>query len=218
MKLNFISADTKDVLEIISKHKFINKFILVGGTALSIQLGHRLSEDLDFIYDGEFLDSDSIKKFVDKNFKGRYKLIKQDDEHQLDFIINDVKVTFFTSGSVLIPFKVIDYSEKFGNVNVASVEIISILKLNALAQRNTIRDYYDLYYIAKNVIPLEKIFIKSRELLTHLSDITYSETITYVDDLKENSISGHLEPKEKVSKIEIAEYFTKEIKKIIKNK
>ncbi len=81
-----------------------------------------------------------------------------------------------------------------------------------LAQRNTIRDYYDLYYIAKNILSLEKIFEISRTLL-NISDITYSETIVYVDDIKEESISDHLSPKENVTKFEIAEFFTKELKK-----
>ena len=214
-KLDFISDKTRNVLEKISIEKFIEKFTLVGGTALSVQIEHRLSEDLDFMFDGEILDSNSIKKFIDKIFRGSYKLIKQDNDHQLDFIINEVKVTFFTNSAVSIQFAVKDYSEKFGNVNIATPLIISILKLNAIAQRNTIRDYYDLYYIAKNIVPLKTIFDKSRELLPHISDITYTETIIYTEDLIETNVSDHLKPKENVSKSDISDYFINEIKKII---
>jgi len=214
-KLDFISDKTRNVLEKISSEKFIDKFTLVGETALSVQIEHRLSEDLDFMLDGEFLDSNSIKKFIDKIFRGSYKLIKQDNDHQLDFIINEVKVTFFTSSAVSIQFAVKDYSEKFGNVNIATPLIISILKLNAIAQRNTIRDYYDLYYIAKNIVPLKAIFDKSRELLPHISDITYTETIIYTEDLIETNVSDYLKPKENVSKSDISDYFTNEIKKIL---
>lgn len=214
-KLDFITDKTRTVLEKISEEKFIDKFTLVGGTALSVQIEHRLSEDLDFMLDGEFLDSNSIKKFVDKIFRGSYKLIKQDNDHQLDFIINEVKVTFFTSSAVSIPFQVKEYSKRFGNVNIASPLIISILKLNAIAQRNTIRDYYDLYFIAKNIVPLKTIFDKSRELLPNIADITYSETIIYTEDLIESNVSEHLKPKENVSKSDISDYFTSEIKKIL---
>jgi len=213
--LDYISDNTRTVLEKISKEKFIDKFTLVGGTALSLQIEHRLSEDLDFIFDGEHLDSSSIKKFVDKIFRGSYKLIKQDNDHQLDFIINEVKVTFFTSNAVFISFRVRDYSEKFGNVSIATPLIISILKLNAIAQRNTIRDYYDLYFISKNIVPLKVIFEKSKELLPHIADITYSETIIYTEDLIETNVLEHLKAKENISKSEISEYFTNEIKKII---
>ncbi len=100
MKFDFITDNTKSLIDKFAGEKFINKFTLVGGTALSIQTEHRLSEDLDFIIDSEFLDSNSIKKFIDKKFKGRYKLIKQDNDHQLDFLIDEVKVTFFTNDAV----------------------------------------------------------------------------------------------------------------------
>ena len=214
-KFDFISDKTRNVLEKLSIEKFIDKFTLVGGTALSVLIEHRLSEDLDFILDGEHLDSSSIKKFSDKIFRGSYKLIKQDNDHQLDFIINEVKVTFFTSNAVSISFRVRDYSEKLGNVSIATPLIISILKLNAIAQRNTIRDYYDLYFISKNIVPFKVIFEKSKELLPHIADITYSETIIYTEDLIETNVSEHLKAKENISKSEISEYFTNEIKKII---
>ena len=42
----------------------ISKFTLVGGTALSLQLCHRLSEDLAFIFDGESLNMTWIKSTV----------------------------------------------------------------------------------------------------------------------------------------------------------
>jgi len=214
-KFDFISDKTRNVLEKLSIEKFIDKFTLLGGTALSVLIEHRLSEDLDFILDGEHLDSSSIKKFSDKIFRGSYKLIKQDNDHQLDFIINEVKVTFFTSNAVSISFRVRDYSEKLGNVSIATPLIISILKLNAIAQRNTIRDYYDLYFISKNIVPFKVIFEKSKELLPHIADITYSETIIYTEDLIETNVSEHLKAKENISKSEISEYFTNEIKKII---
>ncbi|MEZ4692188.1 MAG: hypothetical protein R3A12_19340 [Ignavibacteria bacterium] len=69
-----------------------------------------------------------------------------------------------------------------------------------------------------NVIPLENIIKKSKERLPNTADITYSETI-YIDDLTEDSIQDHMFPKENVNKKQIADFFTKELKKILnKNK
>lgn len=218
MHLEFISENTRDVFNKLSDEKFLNDYTLVGGTALSLQLRHRLSEDLDFIYDGDFLKSSLIKKFVDKKFKGSYKIIRQDNDHQLDFIINDVKVTFFTNDSIMISFNVKDHSVKYRQTNVATPEIIAVMKVNALSQRNTIRDYYDLYYISKKLIPLTKIFEKCRLLIPNISEITYSETIIFVEDIKEESISDHLCPEENISKYEIVKFFIREIKNIYNNK
>lgn len=215
INLDNISENTRNVFELLSQQKFISNFTLVGGTALSLQLGHRLSEDLDFIFDGKFLDSGSIIKFIKSVFKEDYKIIKQENDHQIDFIIKDIKVTFFTNDAVSIPFNVREYSTLYENINIAGVEIISVMKINALAQRNTMRDYYDLYYIAKNVIPLESIIKSSKEKLKNIADITYSETIVYTDDIPEDSISDHLLPKEFVTKKQIADFLTEELKKIL---
>jgi len=40
---------TKKVIESVSKMESIRPYILVGGTALSLQIANRLSEDLDFM-------------------------------------------------------------------------------------------------------------------------------------------------------------------------
>lgn len=61
---------TKKVIESISGMESIRPYILVGGTALSLQIANRLSEDLDFMrwqqYNGEKMDVDikSIRKEV----------------------------------------------------------------------------------------------------------------------------------------------------------
>jgi len=218
--LNFekITEKTRLVFDKLAEDKFLNDYTLVGGSALSLRIEHRLSEDLDFMYYDEFLDSKIIRKFIDKKFNGRYKLLKQDDDHQLDFLIEDVKVTFFSAGAVSIGFDIRKYSEKYNQTNIASTEIISVLKINAISQRNTIRDYYDLYFITKYFIPLKKIFDLSKKLLPNLSDITYNETIIYCDDIDEESIDMHLKPTENIDKYQISGFFKNQIKEIFNNK
>ena len=43
-----LTPSTKEVFETVSKLECIKNLILCGGTGISIQLNHRLSEDLDF--------------------------------------------------------------------------------------------------------------------------------------------------------------------------
>ena len=208
-----IPEDTAILFERFAGLAFMQKFTLVGGTALSLQLGHRQSEDLDFLFDGEKIPATSIKRAIAKAFPD-YKLIREDKEYQLDFLINRVKVTFFSTGAVLIPFVVREYSQKHRNLNIAQTDIIAVLKMATLAQRNTIRDYYDLYFIAKHLIPLQQIIERSKTMLPNISAITYTETIIYTDDLPENSIAGHLHPKEVVTKEQIASFFIEELKRL----
>lgn len=114
----------------------------------------------------------------------------------------------------MVPFKVKDFSKKYQNINIAGIEIIAVLKMATISQRNTIRDYYDLYFIAKHVIPLIQIIEQSKKMLPNISAITYTETIIYTRDIPENSIENHLNPKEIVTKEQISDFFIEELKKI----
>ena len=214
--LQYMPVNTKVVFDKLLETTFIKDYTLVGGTALSLQIKHRLSEDLDFIFDGETLNTNKIKRNIARLFKN-FRIIQQDDNYQIDFIIEETKVTFFSTGAILVPFLVKEFSFNYHNINIADIQTITALKFAAIAQRNTIRDYYDLYFIAKYHISLEKMINKTKELLPNISPITYTETLTYNKDIAENDLSNHLSPKENLTKEEISEYFVKELKKIIHN-
>ena len=213
INLTYIPPKTAELFAKFADLSFIRKFTLVDGTALSLQLGHRQSEDLDFIYDGEKIPTVTIKRQIAKEFSD-YRLIREDKDYQLDFLIEQVKVTFFSSGAVLVPFAVMKFSEKYQNINIANINIIAVLKMATLSQRNTIRDYYDLYFIVRYVLPLSEIIEQSKKMLPNISAITYTETIIYTRDLLENSIEYHLNPKEVVTKEEISAFFIEELKKL----
>jgi len=213
LDLTNLPSTTSLLFQKLAKEKYMNRFSLVGGSALALQLGHRQSEDLDFVFDGEKIESISIKRFIARLFP-EYRLIREEAGYQLDFLVNGVKLTFFSTGAVLIPFAVKEHTFQNENVNITSVAIIATLKLATISQRCTIRDYYDLYYIARNILPLSEIYQSTKLLIPNLSPITYSETIVYTKDIPENSISDHLFPKERVTKTQIAEYFIEEIKKM----
>lgn len=217
LNLNFsMPKNTSEVFHEISNLEFINKFTLIGGTALSIRIKHRLSEDLDFIIDKETINNTLIKREIRKSFSD-YKLIRDDKDYQLDFIINNCKVTFIATGTISIPFKIKKYSTKHRYINIATISIIAVLKLSALAQRNTIRDYYDLYCIAKYHINLKEIIKNTQQLNPNLSPITYTETLSYTKDIVENNIENYLNPKESMTKQELGEYFSVALRKIYDN-
>ncbi len=48
LRRDFVPARTAAVFDALCKNPLMSGFILIGGTALSLQIGHRLSEDLDF--------------------------------------------------------------------------------------------------------------------------------------------------------------------------
>lgn len=211
--INYMPENTLRVFQLLKSQAFISNFTLVGGTALAIQIKHRLSEDLDFVFDGEELNINLIKRNLNKLFP-HHRIIRQDHNLQIDVLINKVKVTFFSTGAVAIPFNVREHSFAEEKLNIARAKAIAALKFSAVAQRNTIRDYYDLYCLSHYHFPLLELITFTKQLLPNLSPITYSETLVYVKDIEEQDISSHLSPAEIVSKDQIAAYFTQELKKI----
>ena len=211
--LQFIPSKTFLVLDKLSESRFIKDYTLVGGTALAIQLEHRMSEYLDFVIDAEKLNIQAIKRNIAKLFPD-HKIIRQEAPWQIDFIINTVKVTFFPTGAVAIPFKINQHAIRFKNLAVCKAKIIASLKMATIAERNTIRDYYDLYILTKYHYSLKEIILKTKQLIPNLSPITYTETLIYTKDIEEQSIDSHLMPAENITKEQIADFFVDQLRKI----
>jgi hypothetical protein len=91
---------------------------------------------------------------------------------------------------------------------------IASLKMAAIAQRNTIRDYYDLYTLVKNHFSLKEIIYQTKTLIPNLSPITYTETLIYTNDIEEPSLGNHFMPNEVVTKDDMAAFFIHEIRRI----
>ena len=78
--------------KVFTKLSYFSDFYLVGGTALALQLGHRISEDFDF-----FRDKELDKKFISKaykTFKNRQLKISFRHSEQINFIADSVKFNF----------------------------------------------------------------------------------------------------------------------------
>jgi hypothetical protein len=81
LNYDYLSPDTKELLLTLREQKWIEPFILVGGSALTIQIAHRQSEDLDFILDSEYLELNYLKRSIHKLSSGSYRIIKIDDPY-----------------------------------------------------------------------------------------------------------------------------------------
>jgi predicted nucleotidyltransferase component of viral defense system len=207
--LNCLSPKTNELLlKIVQKCDFLNKYVLVGGSALALHLCHRKSEDLDFFTYEDNFDKKEIYDFI-KHFSQK-EILNQTNE-QIDLLLDGVKVTFFNAKwSFLKPQKI----QKF---NLASIESICAMKVNVLFLRAKFRDYYDLYFLAKE-IDLNKIFENSIKIVDGLTFKLFATSLLYVDDIEDDNIE-HLEPIEKLDKLQIREFFQNKLKDLteIKN-
>lgn len=203
--LNCLRYNTKAILlELIENCTFLNKYVLVGGSALTLHLCHRKSEDLDFFtYDNSF-NKKEIFEYL-KKFQN-HEILNQDDD-QIDVLINNVNVTFFNAKwSFLKPIKK-------SNFNLASIESIAAMKVNVLFLRAKYRDYYDLYFIARNKLNLKEMFNCSLNIMKGVNFKLFAIALTYIDDLEDDNIN-HLEPVASLDKKKIRAFFQKELQKL----
>lgn len=192
----------------------INRWTLVGGTALSIHYHHRLSEDLDFFIKHSTLEQSrkSIFAMMQMLENRGFEVVKTgEDERNLDFEIFGVKVTFFASG--LDNLK--EQCQRYKQIEIASVDTIIAMKMEAIINyRTKSRDFYDIYTIAKNrPISLYEMLdiyhrqyspkIKESELLHRLLDKT-------LDSDDEGLLV--MNPKEKVTFSKLRRWIADEIK------
>jgi predicted nucleotidyltransferase component of viral defense system len=200
--LNCLLPKTKNLLlKIVDNCPFLDKYVLVGGSALTLHICHRKSEDLDFFtYENNF-DFSEILEYI-KQFSQKEILNKSDE--QIDLLLDGVKVTFFNAKWNFL--KPNDNSI----FHLATLEQIAAMKVNVLFLRAKYRDYYDLYFLAKEVMNLKEIFKYSENIVEGITYKLFVVSLLYIDDIKDDNIS-YLEPKEKISKQKIRFFFEKRV-------
>ncbi len=201
--LECLLPKTKELLlELIKSCSFLEKYVFVGGSALALHICHRKSEDLDFFTFEDSFDKKEIFEYI-KRFDDK-EILNQTDE-QMDLLIDGVKVTFFNAKwSFLKPNKV----SKF---NLATLESIAAMKVNVLFLRAKFRDYYDIYCLAKEKMSIKEIFKASEHIVEGVTFKLFAVALVYIDDIEDDDIS-HLQPKEKISKEKIRDFFQKRLK------
>jgi predicted nucleotidyltransferase component of viral defense system len=201
--LDCLLPKTKSLLlRMIEGCDFLDKYVLVGGSALTLHLCHRKSEDLDFFTFEDNFDFGEILEYI-KQFSQKEILNKTDE--QIDVLLDGVKITFFNAKwSFLKP-------QKKENFNLATLEQIAAMKVNVLFLRAKYRDYYDLYFLAKEVMGLRQIFKCSENIVEGITYKLFVVGLLYIDDIEDDDIN-YLEPKEKISKQKIRDFFDSRVK------
>jgi len=154
----YLSVLNSKQVSLLKKLGFLKKygFYLAGGTALALQINHRTSLDFDF-YTGKKFSPFKLQRLLEKKFKGA--IVLQKVEGTLIIKIDGVANSFFQYPYPLI-FPLIEY-QNFPPL--ASKEDIAAMKIIAISDRGTKRDFVDIYFLLKE-FPLKKIldFVKKK--------------------------------------------------------
>ena len=202
---DYLLPETRKLLtELVATATFLEKYVLVGGTALSLHLCHRKSEDLDFFTYSDNFEKKEIFDYINNNQFEKVEIINQTSE-QVDLLINGVKVTFFNAKwTFLTPGKI----KRF---NLSSLTAIAGMKVNTMFLRAKFRDYYDLYFLVKTGMTLQEVFHSAKNVITGISFKMMAIALVYIDDIEDENIA-HLDPAAKISCQEIRSFFEDKLK------
>lgn len=175
-----VTDKTATVLEAISTLECLKPYTLVGGTALSLQLGTRKSEDLDFMswVQNQGKRKDVYWPIIKKELETVGTVEKVDilDFYHVEFIVDGVKLSFYANPNKSpvqeeIPF--------LNNIKLADAKSIGAMKMEVLLRRSKFRDYYDIYSIIKTGIDVNEMIslalsysghrLKSKNLIAMLT-------------------------------------------------
>ena len=203
MHLEALKSEQKKIFEKLS---FFSNYYLVGGTALALQIGHRISIDFDFFSTKE-IPSGLIRK-VRRVFKGFEVKTILDHSEQLSVVVKGIKLDF-----VKYKFPLVLGLIEFKDVKMLKVPEIAATKAYTLNYRGTFKDYLDLYFILKDkhssLTDIRKI--ANKKYKEEFNFRLFLEQLIYLEDLKKEKIEFLGQP---VSRKEMQEFFEKEVDKI----
>ena len=194
----------KKVIEKIS----LENYYLAGGTALALQTGIIESFDFDFFIQTEF-DENLLIQELEEIGNLEVTVCRKGTVHA---ILNGVQLTFLYFKNNLVADKI--EVEDVKGLYLASIKDIAIMKLIAISQRGTKKDFFDLYYICNNFnITITDILKMLKEKYDE-NKVNYAhiiQSLSYFEDAEDENL-----PKVFIDYNweKIKEYYIKEQRKI----
>jgi hypothetical protein len=173
LRLEFMPERTRCVFEALSQEPLMQGFVLIGGTALSIQIQHRLSDDLDFWLPSAAMSKDRVdailsnlgKTGIQHEFATPAWKLSQARINGLDLlsqsrdhVIGGAKVTFFARDDV--PYRHFAAMKKIegpARFSIADENSIFSMKSWLITQRVRSRDLYDLMVLMQRGKTIQNI-------------------------------------------------------------
>ena len=172
-----IDAATLELLKRLMGDERLQGFALVGGTSLALQMGHRISIDLDLFTEKEF-EADELREYLEQNYHLQsdylaFATVKGEVEGvQVDCIAH--------AYPWLKPFAVEE------SIRLASLEDICAMKLNAIAGNGTrIKDFVDVAHLSSR-FSLEQM-LKFYEEKYQANPLMPLKGIVYFADINKNA-------------------------------
>jgi hypothetical protein len=202
-----LPKNAKESLALIGENGLSKNAYLAGGTALALQFGHRESVDFDFFTARAFNEDTTIQR-LNKLLPDFY--LERKEWRTILGYVGKTRFSYFFYEYPLL-FK----TKNWNRVHLADPRDIAAMKIAALADRGTKRDFIDLYFIfaVEKIITLDvalrfydKKFKKLKQNKLHII-----KSLSYFDDAESEKMPRMFKP---VNWVKVKDFFVKEQKRI----
>ena len=180
LRLETVEPNTFSILKQLFEIDELKDFSLVGGTALSLLYGHRVSIDLDLFSNKSFENSNIINALENK-FKGSFVNRSTNPRFGIFGFINDVKIDIVRHPHPLIrPIQIIE------GIRMFSTEDIIAMKVQAILGRGKKKDFWDIAELLNHFSVNDFINFHKEKYTTQNLLITVPQAITFFADADES--------------------------------
>jgi predicted nucleotidyltransferase component of viral defense system len=174
---NMVTPEMRQLLIHIGQESFSHRFYLAGGTALSIQIGHRRSVDFDFFSETDEIDESSRKEIIIGLSSHSVEVIESVQGNLLT-LVDGIRIGFFSYG-----YPLVDDLVNYEKIAFASLIDIGLMKCDALISRGSRKDFYDLFYITRS-FQFDRLFQFGEKKYRHFRDfpLMVLESMTLFDN------------------------------------
>lgn len=176
-----VTPSTLELLKKLMEDTELQDFVLVGGTSLALQIGHRVSVDLDLFSVNSFVETDLNQYLIDRyhfetDFLARSTVKGEIEGVQIDCLSHAYPLV----GEINI----------YENIRLASLHDIAAMKLNAISGNGTrIKDFIDIAYLAEYMSLNEMLAsyqskYKTMNVLIPVKALTYFDEINFAEPIK----------------------------------
>lgn len=189
MHTKVLPNGSRDLLAEIAKSvpSPLQGWVLAGGTGLALHLGHRLSEDFDFF---KTATMDVRKLHAAVRELGPCEALLE-ESGTLTVLLRGIKISFFQiRDRFLFP------SFPYSFFKVADVRDIALMKLVAIANRGSRKDFVDLYALLRQGSSLQELLalLPRKYGRGRVNEYQILKSLTFFDDAEREPLPRLLGP------------------------
>nr|MBK9651258.1 nucleotidyl transferase AbiEii/AbiGii toxin family protein [Bacteroidota bacterium] len=155
-------------------------FALVGGTALALKYGHRVSIDLDLFSNVKF-DNNGISEYLQNEFGDDFKFEKSFSRIGIFCFIKGIKTDI-----VYYPHPIIANLEEDEDIRMYSSDDIAAMKIQAILGRGKKKDFFDLAELLNHYSLREIVDFHKRKYPSQMILISVPQALIYFDEAEES--------------------------------